>query len=91
MRRHLAGFYLSNILLLGFSTAWLVLIFIPLLIASDHAMGLWYEDNVVVLGLETAICLFGIAWSASRIVIYMRHHIRKYRKWRMVREHYVKT
>lgn len=88
MRRHLAGFYLSNALLLGFSSAWLILIFIPLFIASDHAMGLWYEDNLIVLGAELFICIFSIAWSASRIAIYLRRHIKA---WRRAREHYVKT
>jgi len=89
MRRHLAGFYLSNALLLGFSLAWLILIFIPLLIASDHAMGLWYEDNMVILCLEASICVFAIVWSASRIIIYMKRHITKYNSWRSNKEHYV--
>lgn len=89
MRRHLAGFYLSNILLLGFSLAWLVLIFIPLLIASNHAMGLWYEDNLVVLGLEAAICVFGIVWSISRVIVYMKRQASIYRERRMGNEHYV--
>lgn len=88
MRRHLAGFYLSNALLLGFSSAWLILIFIPLLIASDHSMGLWYENNVSILGLEAFICIFSIAWSSSRIAIYLKRHIKA---WRRVKEHYAKT
>ena len=88
MRHHLAGFYLSNSLLLGFSSAWLILIFIPLLIASDHAMGLWYEDNLIILGLEAFICIFSIAWSTSRIVVYLKRHIKM---WRRSREHCVKT
>ncbi len=77
MKRHLATLYLSNILLFAFSAAWLILIFIPLLIATDHAMGLWYEDNLVILTLEAAICVFGMTWGISRVVYYMKRSIRK--------------
>lgn len=82
MRRLMASLYLSNILLFAFSSAWLILIFIPLLIATNHAMGLWYEDNLVILGLEAGICVFGIAWSISRIILYMKRQAIIYRKQR---------
>lgn len=87
MKRHLAEVYLSNTLLLGFASAWLVLIFIPLWIASDHSMGLWYEDNLVILALELSVCVFSIAWSISRIVYYMKRNIAKLRS---KRHNYVK-
>ena len=90
MRRYLAGLYLSNVLLLGFSVAWLVLIFIPLLIASDHAMGLWYENNLVILTLEAAGCAVAIGWSMSRVVVYMKRQARICRKRPVDKEHYVK-
>lgn len=77
MKRYLATLYLSNMLLFGFSAAWLILIFIPLLIATDHAMGLWYEDNLIILTLEAAICVFAMTWGISRVVYYMKRSIRK--------------
>jgi len=94
MSKHLAGVYLSNILLLGFAVAWLVLIFIPLLIATDHAMGLWYENNVYILILEAGICAFSITWSMSRIIVYMKRAISKFRLQRQMSlqgSYYAKT
>jgi len=85
MSKHLAGVYLSNGLLLAFSIGWLLLIFIPLLIATDHAMGLWYENNVYILIAEAAICAFSITWSMSRIVIYTQRAVRKLRLQRQLR------
>lgn len=79
MRKHLAGVYFSNVLLMAFSLAWLILIFIPLLVATDHAMGLWYENNLVVLVLEAGICVVSAGWAASRIFIYMKRAIAKMR------------
>lgn len=85
MTKHLAGVYVSNILLLGFSAAWLILIFIPLLIASDHSMGLWYENNLAILIMEAGICIFGITWSGSRIFFYMRRAMVKLRREQKLR------
>lgn len=76
MRRLAASLYLSNILLFAFATAWLGLIFIPLLIATDHIMGLWYENNLAILALEAGICIFGITWSISRIIYYIKRQVR---------------
>lgn len=82
MKRHEVGVFVSNTLLFAFSTGWLVLIFIPLFIASDHSMGLWYEDNLVILTTELAACVFGITWSISQLAYYMRRAARRARTQR---------
>ncbi|MCK4714903.1 MAG: hypothetical protein KAT35_04965 [Candidatus Aenigmarchaeota archaeon] len=89
MKRDLVTVYLSNALLLGFATGWLVLIFIPLLIATDHAMGLWYEDNLVILTLEAAVCIFSVTWAISQMIYTIKRRIRRMRL--EVRENYVKA
>lgn len=81
MKRHVASLFVSNILLFGFAVTWLVLIFIPLLIASNHSMGLWYENNLAILTMEAAVCAFSIGWSVSKIIYCMKRSIAKLR-WR---------
>lgn len=75
MRKYLASLFFSNILLFGFSVTWLVLIFIPLLVASNHSMGLWGEHNLAILTLEAAICVFAIIWSVGKVIYCMRRSI----------------
>lgn len=59
--------FVSDILLFAFALAELVLYFIPMLIAKDHTVGLWYEDNMIILGVEIAVCLAAMVWAAYQI------------------------
>lgn len=65
--RVFVGSFLADTLLFGFSFAWLVLIVIPLLLAEQHVYGLWYDYNVTILVLETALCVFASTWAIIRI------------------------
>jgi uncharacterized BrkB/YihY/UPF0761 family membrane protein len=60
--------FLTLTLLLAVSFAWLVLIFIPLLLAQQHAYGAWYDYNVPVLIVEAIACIFAIVWAIIKIV-----------------------
>ena len=59
--------FVSDIFLFGFALAELVIYFIPMLLAKDHTVGLWYEDNMVILGLEIAVCLAAMVWAVYQI------------------------
>ena len=81
MKRRLVIAFLSDSLLLCFALAWLLLIFVPILVAPDNYMGIWYEDNPVILGLEVGVCIFAVIWAAIRIGVNLKKG----------REHYDKT
>lgn len=60
--------FLSDTILLAFATAWLVLIFIPILLSPDYFVGIWYENNPIILCVEIIVCVFAVVWAAMRIV-----------------------
>lgn len=61
------GKFLTDVLLLAFALAWLVLIFVPLIISPSHIQG-FVETNMVILSMEISVCVFAVIWAFSKIV-----------------------
>jgi len=59
--------FLSDVLLFAFAFAELALMLIPILLSRDHSCGLWYEDNMVILGIEIGFCVAVMGWAIFRI------------------------
>lgn len=59
--------FLSDVLLLAIAFAELVLMLIPILLSKTHSCGLWYEDNMVILGIEIGFFVVVMGWAIFRI------------------------
>lgn len=60
--------FLSDVLLFAIAFAELVLMLIPILLSRDHSWGLWYESNMVILGIEIGFFVAVMGWAIFRIV-----------------------
>lgn len=72
MIKRVANNLLSNALLLALALTWLLLIFVPILLDSNHTFGMWYENNMLILGLEIAVCIFAVVWAVRGLIIAIR-------------------
>lgn len=59
--------FLSDVLLLAIAFAELVLTLIPILLSRSHSCGLWYEDNMVILGIEIGFFVAAMGWAIFRV------------------------
>lgn len=55
--------FLSEALLFAIAFAELVIVLIPILLSRNHAHGLWYEDNMIILGIEIGFFVGAMGWA----------------------------